>query len=51
MLSTLKQWWGTNEKDRKRLSNAAAESNRVQLSLGEQAADYALIAAHWRPND
>ena len=48
--STLKQWWGTNEKDRK-LSNAAAESNRVQLSLGEQAADYALIAAHWRPND
>jgi hypothetical protein len=48
--STLKQWWGTNEKDRK-LSNAAAGSNRVQLSLGDQAADYALIAAHWRLND
>ena len=37
--STLQNWWGTNEKDRK-LSDAAAESNRRQLSLGEQAATH-----------
>ena len=45
--STLQNWWGTNEKDRK-LSDAAAESNRATIAW--RTSGYALIAAHWRLN-